>query len=539
MSEEEEQEAKNRWANSYARKQEAKKEKKRARNSVGHVPAMTQMGPASMQALRGDPLAPVSLVDDMVVVSMAVYEITADLMTRSVKSILAQTHQNLRLVMVSDGEAKPSWSGLSTELLNDPRVVRVVSPVNEGPYYNHDAVLRATENAFFAIQDADDESVPSRIQKQLNLLLATRSDACFSPVVNVRMDGTRSVVRPNLEVDDVFAHRIDHFGVYNPVALQEIGGYHGGFKVGFDSLVTSSLALLGRTCATGGEALYFRHARSSSLTNSPATGLKSNFRESQKSELRQFWNAVTRFAKMSPASGAQKQREISGMRVRAKTAQRTALVAEISAALAAIKVPRPAASEALIRAALAIGKDLSGPQEELVRTLFRFCESTTPRVLVEAGASSATPLLALYVARTPGVTLTVLEHDSERANLVRTRLAAASLAGPGSRVEVRLAPAKAFTRKPRGYTWYDTSLGDKDDVEFVFTSAEREGVDTEGLVWHHAKSIRSDAKIWIHDPDREKRGGTTRGVLAVQQWRQERQVGFDQSTKDLLKVEVR
>src|ERR1700692_1505713 len=79
---------------------------------------------------------------------------------RAVLSLLSQTHSNITVVVVNDGDPKSPWSELAD--IRDPRLVRFDMTANHGPYFASAVVLNATTAPYFLVQDADDWSTPDR-----------------------------------------------------------------------------------------------------------------------------------------------------------------------------------------------------------------------------------------------------------------------------------------------------------------------------------------------------------------------------------------
>src|SRR5580704_14955907 len=97
---------------------------------------------------------------------------------RAVESLLAQTHRELCVVVVNDGDADPPWAELAH--IHDPRLVRFSWTHNRGCYFVHEVVLRASRTPYFLVQDSDDWSLPERVSTLLSRLRIDRSDLAFS-----------------------------------------------------------------------------------------------------------------------------------------------------------------------------------------------------------------------------------------------------------------------------------------------------------------------------------------------------------------------
>ena len=88
----------------------------------------------------------------------------------SVSSIVNQTYRNLDIVVVDDGSTDGCLDTI-TDLLDDRRV-RVFRQANAGRSVALNRALDLVQGEFYAIQDQDDISDPTRIQKQLEAMLS-------------------------------------------------------------------------------------------------------------------------------------------------------------------------------------------------------------------------------------------------------------------------------------------------------------------------------------------------------------------------------
>src|SRR5690349_9267744 len=97
---------------------------------------------------------------------------------RAVESLLTQTHRNLVVVVINDGDSEVPWDQLAH--IRDPRLVCYDLSKNRGPYFATAVALNATSAPYLLIQDADDWSSPTRIGRLLTALEHDRSDFAFS-----------------------------------------------------------------------------------------------------------------------------------------------------------------------------------------------------------------------------------------------------------------------------------------------------------------------------------------------------------------------
>jgi glycosyltransferase involved in cell wall biosynthesis len=93
-----------------------------------------------------------------------------DYLRPSISSIINQTYQNLEIVIIDDGSTDGCLDTI-TDLLDDTRI-RVFRQANATRPVALNRALDLVQGEFYAIQDADDISKPTRIQKQLEAMLS-------------------------------------------------------------------------------------------------------------------------------------------------------------------------------------------------------------------------------------------------------------------------------------------------------------------------------------------------------------------------------
>jgi hypothetical protein len=223
---------------------------------------------------------------------------------RAVDSLLAQSYPWMRVVVVNDGDPCPPWRELAS--ITDPRLLRFDLGRNGGCFFCWEVVRRATPDPFFMVQDADDWAAPQRAAALLRQLLKDRSDLAVSAQshfyegpngttyqVGTRWSrvisgetGARFVVQKKLT--HRFRHRVPHIGLIRNSSLRNIGGYYGGFRVGWDVLLTNLVLMTGSISWTSSP-LYYRLLRGDSLTHSAETGTQSEYATSVTRCLRQLY----------------------------------------------------------------------------------------------------------------------------------------------------------------------------------------------------------------------------------------------------------
>lgn len=198
---------------------------------------------------------------------------------KAVESILDQSYQDLLVVVVNDGDDEPPWKELAH--IDDPRLIRFDLPVNKGPYFATAVMLYATPDTYFGIQDADDWSEPTRLERLMNVLQAEEASFVTSagfkhaigesgPTVK-RYDGFPSRGR---SLTNRFNHHFMHHGLYQTEALYAIGGYDAGLRYAYEMLLTNFILMTGKVAYVD-EPLYHRQILPDSVTTSKKSGFRS------------------------------------------------------------------------------------------------------------------------------------------------------------------------------------------------------------------------------------------------------------------------
>ena len=120
--------------------------------------------------MRRSPTIGVMASRDDVLVSVIIPAYNAGPYLRAaVAGILTQTHPHLELIVVDDGSTDGSVDAIAGS--SDPRLT-IIRQANAGKSAAMNRGLDVASGAFYAVQDSDDLSMPTRIERQLGHLLA-------------------------------------------------------------------------------------------------------------------------------------------------------------------------------------------------------------------------------------------------------------------------------------------------------------------------------------------------------------------------------
>lgn len=131
-----------------------------------------------------------SLKIPKVSVVLAVYN-GATFISEAVESILNQTFSDFELIVINDGSSDDSEKILN--FFNDPRIIRIKNERNLGLILSLNAGIKIARGEYIARMDADDISVPNRLEKQVEFLENNKNIGVLGTAV-YRIDKKGSVI---------------------------------------------------------------------------------------------------------------------------------------------------------------------------------------------------------------------------------------------------------------------------------------------------------------------------------------------------------
>lgn len=175
---------------------EAAAERDRSRSELG-----IDLARSFIEARRTDGYrAAFTEADPLVTVIVATYNRAHLLLERSVGSLLAQTHQNLQIVVVGDHCTDDTMNVLAS--IDDPRIEAVNLP-ERGPYPENgfhrwmvagspamNEGLRRARGTFVTHLDDDDWHPPHRVETLLKHIQASEADVLWHPFRHQQEDGS-------------------------------------------------------------------------------------------------------------------------------------------------------------------------------------------------------------------------------------------------------------------------------------------------------------------------------------------------------------
>lgn len=98
-------------------------------------------------------------------------------LTRAIDSVLAQTHQNLEIIVVDDNPPDSEWRVSTQKLMqqytDNEKIRYIQNAKNMGGSGARNVGIKAAKGEYIAFLDDDDEYFPEKVEKQLHCFLTT------------------------------------------------------------------------------------------------------------------------------------------------------------------------------------------------------------------------------------------------------------------------------------------------------------------------------------------------------------------------------
>lgn len=193
----------------------------------------------------------------------------AGTIAQAMRSVLAQTHAGVELVVVDDGSRDGSADVMQGIADADPRVVALRLPCNGGVAAARNVGIEAASGDYMAFLDSDDWWHPRKLAVQLARMHATAARVCYTAYQRVDEAGhPLSIVRPPQAVgysDMLKSNRIGNLtGLYDRSLgdgrFQRVG--HEDYVFWLQMVRRAGTAV----CAMDPEPLAFYRVRAGSLS---------------------------------------------------------------------------------------------------------------------------------------------------------------------------------------------------------------------------------------------------------------------------------
>lgn len=91
-------------------------------------------------------------------------------LSQAIESILKQTFTDFEYIIIDDGSIDNTWQIINSYAKQDPRIVSLQNKQNKDIPYTRNKGVKMAKGKYIVWQDADDISLPYRIEKQYNFM---------------------------------------------------------------------------------------------------------------------------------------------------------------------------------------------------------------------------------------------------------------------------------------------------------------------------------------------------------------------------------
>ena len=170
----------------------------------------------------------IKLEKDKISILMGLYnaEKTID---ESIKSILNQTYKNWELIICDDGSIDNGMNIVKKYLNKDNRIVLIQNNKNMGLNYTLNHCLKYATGEYIARMDADDISLPQRLQKEVEIIKKENVEIVSTAMKFFDEDGTwgiNKVIDRPTKKDFIYGTPFCHAPcLVKKTAILSVGGY--------------------------------------------------------------------------------------------------------------------------------------------------------------------------------------------------------------------------------------------------------------------------------------------------------------------------
>src|SRR5699024_744473 len=130
-------------------------------------------------------------IESLVSVIIPTFKRKKEIVRRAVKSVMAQTYQNIEIIIVDDSPEEFQGSIKIKEYLDslkDERVKYIKHSENKGANAARNTGIRNSKGNFLAFLDDDDEWLPMKIEKQIQQFKCDQIGMVYCPYLIVNED---------------------------------------------------------------------------------------------------------------------------------------------------------------------------------------------------------------------------------------------------------------------------------------------------------------------------------------------------------------
>lgn len=226
-------------------------------------PRLSALGPRLRN--REELLRGTSVHDPLVTVVLPTFNNREDI-GAAIDSLLAQTFEDWELIVVDDGSTDGTGSYVA-EKYDDPRIALYTMAVNAGAGACRNLALTKARGTLVAVLDADDEYLPTKLEKQVEIFTTDPSvSAVGCQVFEFGQWGGPEMGRWPTRAEDIHRKQVERkvpihhsTAVFKRTELEEVGGWDAACRRAEDFALFLRLGERKMVCVD--EALYMYRTR--------------------------------------------------------------------------------------------------------------------------------------------------------------------------------------------------------------------------------------------------------------------------------------
>jgi glycosyltransferase involved in cell wall biosynthesis len=204
------------------------------------------------------------MTNPLVSVVMPVYN-AEKYLRQAIESILNQVFDNFEFIIINDGSTDSSVEIIKS--YKDPRIILIENQINRGLVYSLNKGLDASRGDFIARMDADDISLPHRLQRQVNFLNDNPDigvvGTAYLPIDEYKNPVLPPMFRPEYPAGAkwylLLGSPLGHpTAMYRKALIQEAGGYHEGYSHAEDYELWTRMSQITKICSIKDICLLYR-----------------------------------------------------------------------------------------------------------------------------------------------------------------------------------------------------------------------------------------------------------------------------------------
>lgn len=116
------------------------------------------------------------------------------LILRAINSVLNQTYKNIEIIVVDDCSSDDTKTIVQS--INDKRVRYLCLDKNSGACVARNKGIECAQGDYIAFQDSDDEWLPSKLEKQIEIMKSVKADVSFCNFTKINKTTSERIIQP-------------------------------------------------------------------------------------------------------------------------------------------------------------------------------------------------------------------------------------------------------------------------------------------------------------------------------------------------------